>query len=159
MTAIPNPPNAPAGHVAEWNGTAWEIGPIRKNIVPTRPIIPEGYSAHWNELEWVVSPPPPPPEPPTPSEITTRTMLKASYALNEHAFYFAQGVWDNIVPDSQFALKQWSQTVTSIMAKAQKILVDGTDEAYAEELPPAPSVNPASKDGHGFTVYLSEPSK
>jgi hypothetical protein len=160
MVAIPNPPNSPAGYVAEWNGTSWEIVSITQNIIPAMPInIPDGYDAQWNGQEWELIELPPPPPPPTPEQITMGTMNEASSSLGMNSYYSAPGVWDNIIPDSQYALKEWASAVTEILTKAQKVLMDRTGEAYRPKFPPMPTSNPAPKEGVEFTVYFSEPVK
>jgi hypothetical protein len=117
----------------------------------------DAYQAIISNWELANNPPPPPP--PTPEEVTTLTMSRASGSLASASYYSAPGVWDNIVPDSQYALKEWASSVTDILTKAQKILIDGTGEAYNPTFPPYPTINPAPKVGEGFTIYFSEPSK
>ena len=55
LNDIPNPPEAEAGHYAEWDGSKWVIKPIPEpKYIPQRPVVPEGYETEWDGNQWIV---------------------------------------------------------------------------------------------------------
>lgn len=138
---IPNPPNAPAGYVAEWNGSAWDIVPLTINIIPASPEnLPEGYTAEWNGSEWVISPPPPPPPAPTPDQITAKTIGTAVSDLQTIAYLTTSEMGQHITPESRQEVTDYIHAVANILATAQQKY--GTGEAYSPTFPPIPTAVP-----------------
>ena len=149
---IPNPPNAPAGFTAEWDGSKWAIVPLTENIVPARPSnIPDGFTADWNGSEWVItqipSPPPPPPAP-TPVQITAGVIMKAASYLQQVAYLTTQEMHQHITPESQAEVTQYIHTVANIMATAQQAYAK--EELYDPEFPPLPTVMPQQMQAAGL---------
>ena len=142
-TQITNPPNAPAGFVAEWNGAEWVLVPITQNIIPTKPVAPEGYEATWNGKEWIVSPIPVPPMPPapTPDQITASTINTAVYELQVIAYLTTAEMGQHITPESRQEVTDYIHAVANILATAQQKF--GTGEAYAPTFPPTPTALPS----------------
>lgn len=146
LSSIPNPPNAPAGYVAEWDGTKWEIVEITKNIVPAKPTnLPDGYTAEWDGKEWVISPPPPPPPPPTDVEVTVSTIYKAVYCLQTVDHLTTDEMKAHITDDSKKIISDFIHDVANILARAQ-IALDN-EERYEPAFPPIPTVITMIQDG------------
>lgn len=146
---IPNPPNAPAGHMAKWTGTAWEIVPLpAAAAVPSRPDnFPAGYTASWDGSEWVISPPPPPPPAPTPDQITAQTISTAVSDLQTIAYLTTSEMGQHITPESRQEVTDYIHAVANILAIAQQKY--GTGEAYAPTFPPAPTALPGKPKADG----------
>lgn len=149
MSSIPNPPNAPAGYVAEWNGSAWVFGPISTNVIPAKPEnLPTGYTAEWNGSEWVVSPPPAPPPAPTPDQITSKTIATAVGDLQTIAYLTTSEMGQHITPESRQEVTDYIHAVANILATAQTKF--GTGEAYAPTFPPTPTALPGKPKADGL---------
>lgn len=153
---IPNPPNAPAGYTAEWNGSKWEIVPLTANIIPARPSnLPDGYTAEWNGSEWVVSPPPPPPPAPAPDQLTAQTINTAVADLQIVAYLTTSEMGQHITPESRQEVTEYIHAVANILATAQTKY--GTGEPYAPEFPPQPTAVPQqsqSADSNSSTPFI-----
>lgn len=152
MTSIPNPPNAPAGYVAEWNGTQWVVVPISANVIPARPEnLPEGYSTEWNGSEWVVYPPIAPPAP-TPDQITAGTINTAVSNLQTIAYLTTSEMGQHITPESRQEVTDYIHAVANILATAQTKY--GTGEAYAPTFPPMPTALPQLSGDGAASPYI-----
>lgn len=145
---IPNPPNAPAGYTAEWNGSEWKIVPLTENIIPARPTnIPEGYTAEWNGKDWEIKPPPPPPPAPSPDTVTSATINTAVSDLQVIAYLTTSEMGQHITPESRQEVADYIHAVANILATAQTKF--GTGEAYAPEFPPTPTALPVKASSLG----------
>ena len=143
--SIPNPPNTPAGYVAEWDGSAWKVVPITANVIPARPEnLPEGYTAEWNGSEWVILPPIIPPTP-TPDQITAATIGTAVSDLQVIAYLTTSEMGQHITPESRQEVTDYIHAVANILATAQTKY--GTGEAYAPTFPPMPTALPQLGSG------------
>lgn len=152
METIPNPPNAPAGYVAEWSGSEWKIVPVSINIIPAKPEnLPDGYTSEWNGSEWIVSPPPPPPPAPTPDQITAGTINTAVGNLQTIAYLTTSEMGQHITPESRQEVTDYIHAVANILATAQSKY--GTGEAYAPTFPPMPTALP-QLGGDGVAPYI-----
>lgn len=138
-TSIPNPPNAPAGHTATWNGKEWEIIPLPPaKMVPAKPAnLPDGYTASWNGEEWVVSPTPPEPPAPTPDQITANTIGMAVGSLQNIAYLTTSEMEQHITTESRQEVTDYIHAVANILAAAQEKF--GKGEAYSPDFPPMPT--------------------
>lgn len=143
--SIPNPPNAPAGFVADWTGTEWKIVQITANVIPAKPEnLPEGYIANWNGTEWAVTQLPIPPAP-TPDQITAGTINTAVGDLQTVAYLTTSEMGQHITPESRQEVTDYIHAVANILATAQTKY--GTGEAYAPTFPPMPTAMPQLGSG------------
>lgn len=150
MSTIPNPPNAPAGYVAEWDGSTWTIVPLASNPVPTMPSgLPEGYSCSWNGSEWVIIPPYVPPSP-TPDQVTAGTINTAVSDLQTIAYLTTTEMGQHITPESKQEVTDYIHQVANILAIAQTKY--GTGEAYSPTFPPIPTAYPSTSDEGGTSA-------
>ena len=143
--SIPNPPNAPAGYIAKWTGSAWEVVPITVSDIPAQPAdLPAGYTTHWDGQEWVVVPPIEPPAP-TPDQITGTTIMVAVQNLQTIAYLTTSEMGQHITPESRQEVTDYIHAVANILATAQSKY--GTGEAYAPTFPPMPTAMPQLGSG------------
>lgn len=153
MANIPNPPNAPAGFVAQWNGSQWVIVPLSVNVIPSPPTnLPSGYSAEWNGTEWVIIPPP---AAPTNRDITEGTIVKAAAYLQQVAGLATQALQEHISVQSAADIQQYIHDVGNILAVAQTAYVN--NEAYTPDFPPMPTLIPAVGEATPFSAPTSGP--
>lgn len=138
---IPNPPNAPAGYVAEWTGSDWDIIPLsEKTSVPAKPSnLPSGYTSEWDGSQWVIKPPTPDPAP-TPDEITLKTIKTSVSDLQTIAYLTTSEMSQHITLESKQEVTDYIHAVANILAVAQTKY--GTGEAYAPNFPPIPTALP-----------------
>lgn len=135
MATIPNPPNAPNGYVARWNGNSWEIVKIEAVSVPAMPEgLPKDCLITWNGTEWVISTPPTP----TPDQITSGTISDAVQGIKNVAYLTTSEMGQHITPESRQEVTDYIHAVANILATAQQKY--GTGEAYEPEFPPQPVV-------------------
>ena len=143
---IPNPPNAPDGYVADWDGSAWTIIPISSNFIPAYPAnLPAGYTAVWDGSEWDIIAPPAPPPAPTPDEITKQTIETASGCLISVSYLTTSSMQSHITEVSYQEAVAYVDAVANILATAQSKY--GTGEAYAPDFPVMPSAVPPTVPG------------
>lgn len=151
--SIPNPPNAPAGYVAEWIGNKWSIVPIAEKIIPAAPEgLPDGYLAIWSGSEWVISPPPPAPPAPTADQITAGTISAAVSHLQTIAYLTTSEMGQHITPESRQEVTDYIHAVANILATAQSKY--GTGEAYAPTFPPMPTAMPQLGGDGAASPYI-----
>ena len=153
MATIPNPPNAPAGYVAKWNGNEWVVVPLTADIVPPKPEnLPEGYTAEWDGSQWVIKEPPPPTPAPSPDILTGQTINTAVQDLQTIAYLTTQEMSTHITPESKAEVTQYIHDVANILATAQEKY--GTGEAYTPEFPPTPSVVPQTSNPNSASPFI-----
>ena len=146
--------------VMQWYAT---FGEEELEYTPPDPVPPVRQIQNLDSYQtiianWEVANTPIPVPDPTAEEITKRTLLLAGGWLSSASYYAVPGVWGTITPSSQTELQAWVSSVTDILARAQKILADGTGEAYAPTFPLGPTLNPEPQAGEGFTVYFNAPN-